>query len=54
MIKTALVFGGAYAAGSLGGEKIAAAAGFTSDGAKTGTKIATGVVAFFVLSMFLR
>jgi len=54
MIKTAVVVGGAYAAGSIAGEKIADAAGFTSSGAKTGTKIATGIIAFFVLSAFLR
>ena len=54
MIKTALVFGGAYAGGSLGGEKIATAANFKSDGAKNGTKIATGIVAFFLLSAVLR
>jgi len=54
MIKTALVFGGAYAAGSIGGEKIATMARFTSEGAKTGTQIAVGVVAFYLLSHLLR
>jgi hypothetical protein len=54
MLKTALLFGGAWAAGDIGGGKIADAAGFTSAGARTGTKIGAGVVAFFVLSAFLR
>lgn len=54
MIKTALVVGGAYAAGSIAGDKIATAAKFTSDGARTGTKIATGIVVFFLLSAVLR
>jgi hypothetical protein len=54
MIKTALVFGGAYALGSLGGGKVADAVGATSDGARTGIKIGAGVVAFYVLSMVLR
>lgn len=54
MIKTALVFGGAYALGSIGGDKVADVAGFKTDGARTGTKIATGVVAFYLLSVLLR
>lgn len=54
MIKTALVFGGAYAAGDIIGGKAADKAGLTSGGARTGTKIATGVIAFFLLSMVLR
>lgn len=54
MIKTALVFGGSYAAGDFVGGKIADAIKAQSDGVRTGTKIATGIVAFFVLSSILR
>ncbi len=54
MIKTALIFGGAYALGSLGGDKIADAAGFKTTAARTGTKIGAGVVAFYLLSSLLR
>jgi len=54
MLKTALLFGGTYAIGSMGGAKIADAAKVTNDGARTGIKIGTGVAAYFVLAMFLR
>lgn len=54
MLKTALIFGGTYALGSLAGAKVADVAGFKTDAAVTGTKIATGVAAFFILSALLR
>lgn len=54
MFKSALIFGGAYALGSLGGEQVANVAGFKSEGARVGTKIAVGVIAFGVLSSILR
>lgn len=54
MIKTALLFGGTYALGSLVGGKVSEAAGFKTDAARVGTKIGTGVVAFFVLSAILK
>lgn len=54
MLKTALIFGGTYALGSLAGGKVADAAGFKTDAAVVGTKIATGVAVFFVLSSLLR
>lgn len=54
MIKTAFVFGGAYALGSMGGDKIADLAKITTPGARTGVQIGTGVVAFYLLSMLLR
>jgi hypothetical protein len=53
MIKTAVVFGGAWAAGDWAGGKLAAKVG-AEDGVKTGVKIATGVVAFFLLSTVIR
>lgn len=54
MIRTALVFGGAYALGSFGGEKIATALKIDTAGVRTGVKIGTGVIAFGLLSMVLR
>jgi hypothetical protein len=54
VIKTALVFGGSYALGSLAGDKVAELAGFKTDAARTGAKIALGVVTFYVLSSVIR
>lgn len=54
MIKTALVFGGAYALGSVGGGKVADMLKVETDGVRTGVKIGTGVLAYFVLASALR
>ena len=54
MIKTAFIWGGSYALGSIGGGKIADVAGFKTDGARKGVQIGTGVVAFFILASVLR
>ncbi len=55
MIKTAFIFGGTYALGSIAGGKIADVAGFgPASPARTGTKIGAGVIAFVVLSSLLK
>lgn len=56
MFKTSLVVGGAFAAGSYGGKKIAEALKVpaTNHAANLGIQVATGFVAFFVLSSVLR
>jgi hypothetical protein len=54
MIKTAIVYGGSYALGSIAGGKIADAAKFETDAARTGCKIGAGIVAFFILASVLR
>lgn len=54
MIKTAVLIGGSYAVGSIAGGKLADVAGFKTEGARAGTKIATGIVVFFFASALLR
>lgn len=55
MIKTAVIVGGAYAAGKMGGsflvDRVMPGAGAT---ATTAVQIGTGILAFFVLSSVLR
>lgn len=53
MIKLAIVIGSSYALGDLVGGKLADVAKFSTGGARTGTKLATGVAAYFILSSIL-
>jgi len=48
-IKLGAIVGGAYAAGNIGGGKLADALGVTNQSARAGVKVGTGIVVYILI-----